>query len=48
MIEKLIEKRFCGSGLTIAAGKEKSPKPIDNQGFWAVVRVFITDLIKKH
>ena len=39
MIEELIEKRFYGSGLTIAAGKGKSPKPVENQGFWAVVPV---------
>ena len=39
MIEKLIEFSDLISGLTIAAGKEKSPKPIENQGFWTVVPV---------
>ena len=39
MIEKLIEFSGFSNGLTIAAGKEKSPKPIDNQGFWAMVPV---------
>ena len=39
MIEKLIEfPRNCG-GLKIAAGKRKSPKSLENQGFWAMVPV---------
>ena len=39
VIEKLIENCSLGSGLTITAGKEKGPKPIENQGLWAVVPV---------
>ena len=39
VVEKLIELYSLSSRLTIAAGKEKSPKPIDTQGFWAVVPV---------
>ena len=38
-IEKLIELPFLGGELTIAAGKEKSPKPIENQGLWTLVPV---------
>ena len=39
MIEKLIEIKDYYNGLIITVGKEKSPKPIDNQGFWTLVPV---------
>ena len=39
VVEKIVEKFPGCGGLRIAAGKEKSPKPIDNQGFWALVPV---------
>ena len=39
MVEKLVEKEIPGSALTIVAGTQKSPKPVDNQGFWTLVPV---------
>ena len=39
MIEKLIEFPRNRGGLKIAAGKRKSPKSLENQGFWAMVPV---------
>ena len=39
VVEKLIELYSLSSRLTIAAGKEKSPKPVGNQGLWAMVPV---------
>ena len=39
VVEKLVENASKSSGLTIAAGKEKSPKPVDTQGFWTLVPV---------
>lgn len=44
MIENLIEFLHNRGGLTIAAGKRKRPKSLENQGLWAMVWVFITDL----
>ena len=39
MIENLIEFLHNRGGLTIAAGKRKRPKSLENQGFWAMVPV---------
>ncbi len=39
MIENLIELSGFGSGLKIAAGKQKRPKPFAIQGFWTLVPV---------
>ena len=39
MMEKLMEMWVNRSGLTITVGKEKSPKPIDNNRFWTLVPV---------
>ena len=36
MMEKLVEKRISRSGLTIAAEKQKNPKPLENIGFWTL------------
>ena len=38
-MEKLMEQSEKCSGLRIAAGKEKGPKPVDNKGFWTLVPV---------
>jgi len=39
LMEKLMEMWVNRSGLTITVGKEKSPKPIDNNRFWTLVPV---------
>ena len=39
MIENLIEFLHNRGGLTIAAGKRKRPKSLENQGLWAMVPV---------
>ena len=39
MIEELVEKERECSGLTIVSSKQKSPKPVEDQGFWTVVPV---------
>ena len=37
------QKKKC-SRLTITAGKEKSPKPVENKGLWTLVPVTGLDL----
>ena len=44
LVEKVVELKPYRGGLRITAGKRKNPKPLENKGFWALVRVFITDL----
>ena len=39
LIEKMIELVLKCSGLKIIAGKTKSPKPVENKGFWTLVPV---------
>ena len=39
MVEKLVEKLPDCDGLRITAGNEKSPKPLENKGFWTLVPV---------
>ena len=39
MVEKLVEKLPDCDGLRITAENEKSPKPLENKGFWALVPV---------
>ena len=48
MIENLIEFLHNRGGLTIAAGKRKSPKSLENQGFWAMVPVTGLEYTMEH
>ena len=35
-IEKVVELKPYRGGLKITAGNEKSPKPLENKGFWTL------------
>ena len=48
MIENLIEFLHNRGGLTIAAGKRKRPKSLENQGFWAMVPVTGLEYTMEH
>ena len=48
VIENLIEFLRNRGGLTIAAGKRKSPKSLENQGFWAMVPVTGLECTMEH
>ena len=39
LVEKLVELRPYRGGLKITAGKRKTPKPLENKGFWDLVPV---------
>ena len=48
MIENLIEFLHNRGGLTIAAGKRKRPKSLENQGLWAMVPVTGLEYTMEH
>ena len=48
MIENLIEFLRNRGGLTIAAGKRKRPKSLENQGLWAMVPVTGLEYTMEH